>query len=390
MSAGVCWLSPVRTWLARWIATRAWRDGEAVRRVAAGVTVVHVRELTDSIALATDQAGLRNRLAEDGYLFFRRLLRPADVQAAYQGVHAELSLGGWTELPVSDGWAPVRQANGGAAYGPSERGSQARKALPAPGPSGRWSARIRSAAAGPRRPVDIRDALADPSFRAAMTSRGLNRLAYLAPLRGLVRLILGTGAFCYPTKVLRVVYPERRSAVTKGRYVHQDFAVGGVQDMLTTWLPLMDISPQLGGLAVLPGSHLGPPLRPRLLRADEAGWATTEFRPGDVLLFHCLTAHAALPNHADRVRISADFRWQAADQPAPSELVLGPAALQARRGQIELYSRLFGAEPWWEPVPSGLMLRSRAELTAAPPTASRLIAVHPGWQRWRAPARSVH
>jgi ectoine hydroxylase-related dioxygenase (phytanoyl-CoA dioxygenase family) len=141
---------------------------------------------------------------------------------------------------------------------------------------------------------------------------------------------------------------------------------------------------------VLPGSHLGPPRRPRLLPADEAGWATTEFRPGDVLLFHCLTAHAALPNHADGVRISADFRWQAADQPAPAELILGPAALQARRGQVELYSKVLGAEPWWEPVPSGLMLRSRAELTAAPPTASRLFAVHQGWQRWRAPAGTVH
>ncbi len=349
---------------------------------------MHVRELTDSIALQTDQAGLRSRLAEDGYLFFRRLLRPADVQAAYDGVHAELSLGGWTDLPVSDG-APVR-ANRGPAHRRDEPSGLGRRALPGSGASGRWSGRAWAAAAGPRRPVDVRDALADPSFRAAMTSRGLNRLAYLAPLRGLVRLILGTGAFCYPTKVLRVVYPERRGAVTKGRYVHQDFAVAGVQDMLTTWLPLMDIPPQLGGLAVLPGSHLGPPLRPRLLPADEPGWATTDFRPGDVLLFHCLTAHAALPNHADRVRISADFRWQAADQPAPAEMVLGPAALQARRGQIELYSRLFGGEPWWEPVPSGLMLRSRAELTAAPPPGSRLIAVHPGWQRWRAPARSVH
>jgi Phytanoyl-CoA dioxygenase (PhyH) len=354
--------------------------------VAAARYRIHVRELVDSIALQADQAGLRRRLAEDGYLFFRRLLRPADVQAAYDGVRAELSLGGWTDLAVTDGRTPGRPPNGRQDHSRED----GRRAGPSRVASARWSARAWPAAAGSRRPVDVRDALADPSFRAALTSRGLNRLAYLAPLRGVARLILGTGAFCYPTKVLRVVYPERRWAVTKGRYVHQDFAVAGVQDMLTTWLPLMDIPPQLGGLAVLPGSQLGPPLRPRLLRADEAGWATTDYRPGDVLLFHCLTAHAALPNHADQVRISADFRWQAADQAAPAEMVLGPAALQARRGQIELYSRLFGAEPWWEPVPSGLMLRSRAELTGAPPTASRLIAVHPGWQRWRAPAGQVH
>lgn len=299
------------------------------------------------MSIRADQAALRGRLAADGYLFFRGLLRPADVSAAYDSVRAELSLGGWTD---GDGHP-----------------------------------------AGPQRAVTVRDALGDPSFRAALISRGLNRLPYLAPLRSTVRLILGPAAFSYPVKVLRTVYPEPPSKVTKGRYIHQDFAVSGVQDMLTTWLPLMDIPASLGGLAVLPGSHLGPPQRPRLLRADEPGWATTDYRPGDVLLFHCLTSHAALPNHADRLRISADFRWQAADQPAPAELVLGPAASQPRRGpQIELFSRLLGRERWWEPVPSGLMLEPRLRLVTTPPASSRLFPVHPGWQRWRPPPGAVH
>ena len=222
----------------------------------------------------------------------------------------------------------------------------------------------------------------------------------------MIRLILGTGAFSYPVKVLRVVYPEstsrispqkimprkiRQPQITKGRYIHQDFAVTGVQDMLTTWLPLMDIPAPLGGLAVLPGSHLGPPMRPQLLRADQPRWATTDFRPGDVLLFHCLTSHAALPNHADVLRISADVRWQAADQPAPSELVLGPAASNGRRGRsAELFGRLLSREPWWEPVPDGLMLYSREQLLAAPLAPSRLFPVHPGWRRWQPPPGTVH
>jgi hypothetical protein len=299
------------------------------------------------MALRADHGAVRRRLAEDGYLFLRGLLRPADVAAAYDSVRAELRLGGWTD---GDGH-----------------------------PS------------GPQRAVNIRQALADPSFLAALASRGLNRLPYLPPLCGLVRQILGPAAFCYPVKVLRTVYPEPPFLVTKGRYIHQDLAVSCVQDTLTTWLPLMDIPAQLGGLAVLPGSHLGPPLRPRLLRADEPGWATTDYRPGDVLLFHCLTSHAALPNHADRLRISTDVRWQAADQPAPAELVLGPAAGQARRGpQVELFSRLLSRESWWEPVPSGLMLQPRQQLAAAPLAPSRLFAVHRDWQRWRPPAGPVH
>jgi hypothetical protein len=306
-----------------------------------------VRELADSTTLQTEQAALRQRLAEDGYLLFRGLLRPDDVAAAYDAVRAELRLGGWTD---GEG-RPL----------------------------------------GSQRAVNIREALADPSFRAALASRGLNRLPYLPSVRGLVRRLLGPAAFSYPVKVLRTVYPEPPFQVTRGRFIHQDFAVSGVQDMLTTWIPLMDIPAQLGGLAVLPGSHLGPPLRPRLLMADEPGWATTDFRPGDVLLFHCLTSHAALPNHADRLRVSTDVRWQGVGHAAPAELVLGPTAGQARRGpQVELFSRLLSREPWWEPVPSGVMLQPRGQLISVPPAPSRLFTVHKAWNRWRPPAASVH
>ena len=39
--------------------------------------------------------------------------------------------------------------------------------------------------------------------------------------------------------------------------------------MLTSWVPLMDIPVRIGGLAVRPGGHLGPPHPPRLLGAAE-------------------------------------------------------------------------------------------------------------------------
>jgi hypothetical protein len=303
-----------------------------------------VQQLADSTPILADPDMLRRRLAADGYLFLRGLLPVPAVRAAFSGVIAPLAGGGWTD----------------------------RSGHPA-GP-------------GPYPAVDVRAALADPAFRAAMVSRGLNRLPYLRPLRDLARSILGAPAFSYPVKVLRTVYPERPRAVTRGRYIHQDYANSGVQDMLTTWLPLMEIPAQLGGLAVLPGSQLGPPLRPRLLRADERGWATTHYRPGDVLLFHCMTAHAALPNHGDLLRISTDCRWQRPDQPAPADMVLGPAR-DWRGRPVELYSRLLRGERWWEPVPAGLDLRPREELAlaAAPPAPSRLFEVHRAWRRWRPP-----
>ena len=138
-------------------------------------------------------------------------------------------------------------------------------------------------------------------------------------------------------------------------------------------------------LAVQPGGHHWPPQPPRPLSGSEPGWATTSYQPGDVLIFHCLTPHAALPNTGSALRISGDFRWQTPDHPAPSELVLGPAG-QGR----EVFSRLFHDEPWWEPVPAGLDLRPRAELAARQPGPSHFFAVHPGWQAWRPPPSAVH
>lgn len=299
-------------------------------------------ELADSASLAGDPAGLRRRLAADGYLFFRGLLPADQIRAAGQAVLARLRAGGWAD----------------------DRG------IPS----------IRPHA------VNSLDALADPAFRAAVTSAEFNRVPYLPALRAMARTVLGAAAFSYPVKVLRAVYPERPQAVPRGRHIHYDYGVSGVQDMLTSWIPLMDIPVRLGGLAVQPGGHLGPPRPPRPLSRSEPGWATTSYEPGDVIVFHCLTPHAALPNTGSALRISGDFRWQRPDQPAPAELVLGP---QAR--PPELFSRLFAREPWWEPVPGGLALHPRADLVGVPPAPSRLITVHPGWKRWRPPpAAAVH
>ena len=298
-------------------------------------------ELADSSGVLGDSAALRQRLTEAGYLFFRGLLPAGTVRAASAAVLARLRDGGW----VSADGVPL----------------------------------------GPPRALNSVDGLSDPAFRAALTCAEFNQMPYLAPLRATVRKILGAAAFSYPVKVLRAVYPERPGPRARGRYIHYDYGVGGGQDMLTSWLPLMEIPVRLGGLAVLPGGHHWPPQPPRPLGGSEPGWATTSYQPGDVLIFHCLTPHAALPNAGSVLRISGDFRWQTPDYPAPSELVRGPAD----HGR-EVFSRLFRGESWWEPVPADLDLRPRSELAARPPGASRFFAVHPGWQAWRPPPSAVH
>ena len=297
-----------------------------------------MEELADSAGLARDAGGLRGRLAQDGYLFLRGLLPAEVMREAGAAVQAKLCSGGWADADGSPSAQP--------------------------------------------RALNSLDALSDPAFRAALMCAEFNRIPYLPALRELIRRILGPRAFSYPVKVLRAVYPERPGPHARGRYIHYDYGVGGGQDMLTSWLPLMDIPVRLGGLAVQPGGHCWSPQRPRPLTGSEPGWATTDYRPGDVILFHCLTPHAALPNAGSALRISGDFRWQLPDKPAPSEMVLGPAG---RAQGLELFGRLFGHEQWWEPIPAGLTLRPRAELAAVPPSPSRFFAVHPGWQRWQPP-----
>jgi ectoine hydroxylase-related dioxygenase (phytanoyl-CoA dioxygenase family) len=193
----------------------------------------------------------------------------------------------------------------------------------------------------------MRDAFGQPGYRDIVRDPGFNELPFTEPVASLMAEILGPDGFCYPVKVPRVVYPTTFAPHQPGNYAHKDY--NAVQDMFTCWVPLGEIPCTLGGLAVEPGSHHSARIQPRPIDKLPAGWVTTDYQPGDVLVFHCLTTHAALPNHESRMRFSAEYRWQLADQPAPRRLVTGPA------GQ-ELYSRLFARTPWWHPVPSKLEL----------------------------------
>ena len=304
-----------------------------------------MEELLDSAGLAGDPARLRARLASDGYLFFRGLLPTGPIEDAGNRVRAILRAGGWTE-----------------------------HAAPAPGTG---TSRFAALAGGVR----------DGAFLAAASSRPFNRIPYLPPLRDLIRDLLGSDAFSYPVKVLRAVHPETADNVPKGRNIHQDYGVASVDDMLTTWIPLMPIPRHLGGLAVRPGSNRSWPRIPRLLTPDERGWATTDYRIGDVLVFHCLTSHAALPNRSDGLRLSQDSRWQSADRPAPAKMVYGPR--QNRDTNRELFSRLLSGQSWWEPIPSSVAVVDESSLAQNRPQ-SRFFRVHPAWALWHRTAKPVH
>lgn len=222
----------------------------------------------------------------------------------------------------------------------------------------------------PVRAVRMRDAFGDPGYRRILTDATFNAIPFTTPLADLMAQILGPQGFCYPLKIPRVVYPTRLVPRQPGNFVHKDY--GSVQDMFTCWVPLGDVPRTLGGLALAPGSQHRATVRPRPLTHMEKGWVSTDYKAGDVLVFHCLTTHAALPNRERRMRFSAEFRWQLADQPAPRRMVMGP------HGR-EIGSLLFRRTRWWRPVPEGLTLREGGgpdEGPQLPAPPSRFVAMH--------------
>ena len=283
-----------------------------------------LEELVVSNDIAGDWAALRERLRRDGYLFVRELIDPALAATAGQDALHALVAAGWAD-PDGHPTGPVR---------PHER--------------------------------------SDPGYRGFAVAESVNRLVYEPGPQRLMGNLLGAGAFVYPVKVPRAVYPDRVDPHHKGRFVHQDYRVIGKQDLFTMWLPLEEIGRELGGLAVLPGSSRMGWSRPYRLAPDAPGWATTHFQPGDALVFHCMTWHAALPNLTDRLRLSMDARWQIAADPAPSRLIYGPGGPRSTGGH-ELMWRMWANRPWWHPVPPVTVVDDTAPAPGMPVVASRYV-----------------
>ncbi|GGZ20021.1 phytanoyl-CoA dioxygenase family protein [Streptomyces nitrosporeus] len=287
-----------------------------------------MNELTDSTHLLDEPEQLQERMAQNGYVLLRSVLPREDIQDTADAVTEAFQEGNWLD---------------GSGVAQKERAST---------------------------PHQERD----PAYRKAAQTAAFNKLPYLPELKTVIQKILEGDVFSHPSKVLRAT-PPASWTIESGRYVHQDFSYWGVNDMLTTWIPLMDIPRELGGLAVQPGSQTGPPQPLRVLTGEEQGWATTDYRLGDVIIFHCFTAHAALPNKTTLLRRSADFRWQRTSEPVRREFILG----QGTRTD-ELFSRRFQSKPWWRPVPAEVPLIEGMWDQIIRPNASRFFPVHQAWQ----------
>ena len=157
-----------------------------------------------------------------------------------------------------------------------------------------------------------------------------NLPAHPALMRVAAKLLDHPQPLVHPRRIGRMSFPNYVQATTPP---HQDhFYIRGAVETYSCWMPLGEVPPELGGLAVWPGSHRlgfvehsaqfagavgGRGVHPdELARPDAPEWHSATFRPGDALFFHAFTVHKALPNlSGNRMRLSTDNRYQRPNDP---------------------------------------------------------------------------
>lgn len=245
-----------------------------------------MRLFRDSTELGQDASSnsmvLRERMASDGYLFFKGLLARNDVSPVHRQIAA---------LAREAGWLSAEH--------------------------------------------DLSECVADPAGFCVDPEPGyvavierFNRvfdfqaLSHHPSLVGVVEALLGDDVLIHPKPLPRMIFPNRSTYTTPA---HQDYPnIQGTTEVYTAWIPLMDCPSECGGLSVAEGSHtrgvfdfgigngaggieITDPLTGR--------WASAEFNAGDVLLFHSLAVHKGVPNVSERLRMSIDARYQRVADP---------------------------------------------------------------------------
>lgn len=230
--------------------------------------------------LLDDPSGLREKMADQGYLFFKKLIPPELLIELRGHVTRVLADKGWIRPDRDESLAhPICL--------PHREGE-------------------------------------DEYFRVhdeLMKLQKLHELPHAENLLSVMQQVLGESAFPHPLSIIRLVFPNNPEITTPP---HQDYRNNqGTPNLTAAWVPLGDCPISSGPLAILEGSHklglmeldfhLGPGNRRAILSEETRGlkWLSADFQLGDVLLFPALTVHSALENrHPNQMRLSVDFRYQ--------------------------------------------------------------------------------
>ena len=252
-----------------------------------------VEELRLSNDIISNGKALRGRMAEEGYVFLKGVMDRDKLMALRAEMMEVLMVAGW----LLEGTDPVD--------GIARPGVQCTE--------------------GDLEYTEV--------YHQLYRLESFHRSGHWPEVMAVMEQVIGAEVLPHPQKIARLWFPHYTEHTTP---MHQDFVhFQGSFETYTFWAPVGDCPKELGGLAVLPGSHKIGKVRDHHfslgaggLVVDEAGlsgtWLSTDYEAGDALIFPSLTVHQALPNYTeDRLRISLDNRYQAKDLPI-AEHMLGP------------------------------------------------------------------
>lgn len=239
--------------------------------------MLKIAALTDSAPLIENPIALRERWKSDGYLFFREILDPALLAWAYQQYRVPLIAEGLIDSAVE---API------------------------------WT----GAEPKTRRPCD------------AVGTTVWKEIIKQPILNDILRIVFDDEPVWQPIVAHRSGLPsgplKSNHDIFEAR--HQDGPFNEGMQFAVCWIPLRDIALDSGSFAVAPGSHkMGclhsgtKDFRIEGNAIPDDQWLSTDYHPGDVLMFDYMTAHAALPNLSNEIRTSIDIRAIPSKAPQP-------------------------------------------------------------------------
>ncbi len=247
-------------------------------------------DLRDSNDILDDPDALKERIAADGYLLIRELHDKAAVLTARRQILEKLAAKGM----LAPGTALMDGIFNSAYPEPTSTGSMGNKAL-----------------------TQL------PAFKAVVEG---------APVMDFFKHFLGGEARSFDFKWLRTAGPG------SGSPIHYDivFMGRGTQALYSCWTPFGDVSLDMGPIVFCLGSNRFDKVRATYGQSDVdrdmieghfsddpleivekfgGHWATTAFSAGDVIIFSMFLMHASLVNTSNKIRITADTRYQLASEP---------------------------------------------------------------------------
>lgn len=238
-----------------------------------------------------DHIKIRDRMNDDGYLFFKALQDPDNLNSLRKDMLKVISDGGWLQ----------------AGFDPIEGVADISK---------------RCTEGDPEYPDVYHNVYKLESF---------HRAAHSPVVLDTMGKIIGSPVLPHPQKIARLWFPQFTDHTTPA---HQDFVhFQGTYETYTCWTPVGDCPKELGGLAVVEGSHKDKTVYDHHFSLGAGGltvdekrrkttWLTTDYEIGDCLMFHSLTLHKALPNVTDnKLRVSLDNRYQSIESPVADNML---------------------------------------------------------------------